>query len=304
MSDTPDGPLIQAPDGTLSEDTLCIRCGYNLRGLTPDKVCPECFTPIAGSLHGNMLAFADADWLKRLHKGTVLKLWSIALGIVGGIVGVIITLRLRATPELMVLFSLPAGLLGLWAAFLITAQEPRIAIEEDPITLRKVVRACAVLGVIRQLIGQGGTNLSGLLPAPLLIVLTATLGAVTLVGVAAEFVYFRRFARRMPDDKLARSTTIVMWGFMVSLVLVTIGAIADWATGALSGAAAPGGVGVIATFAPLCVGSVGLLLFGLGYVVLLTSYKNAFAKAVAGSRELAVDGQPLAQGLDARPPGI
>ena len=50
-------------------DPLCVHCGYNLRGLSTDRKCPECGTPIAKSLRGDLLSSADPDWLRRLHRG-------------------------------------------------------------------------------------------------------------------------------------------------------------------------------------------------------------------------------------------
>ena len=34
----------------VSPEATCMRCGYSLRGLTMDKHCPECGTPIWGSV--------------------------------------------------------------------------------------------------------------------------------------------------------------------------------------------------------------------------------------------------------------
>jgi uncharacterized repeat protein (TIGR04138 family) len=62
--DLPGGPL----DLTLHSDLTCLRCQYNLRGLTPGHRCPECGLPILRSLlevlrHGMPSA---ADDLARL----------------------------------------------------------------------------------------------------------------------------------------------------------------------------------------------------------------------------------------------
>ncbi len=60
---------------SITEDLKCIGCGYNLRGLTPEKVCPECATPIRQSLVRNLLRFADPSWLSKIRLGTALILF-------------------------------------------------------------------------------------------------------------------------------------------------------------------------------------------------------------------------------------
>jgi hypothetical protein len=51
------GPDSSAPSGrtpelTVEQDTPCVGCGYNLRTLRIDAICPECATPISFSLPG------------------------------------------------------------------------------------------------------------------------------------------------------------------------------------------------------------------------------------------------------------
>ena len=70
---------------TITEDFFCTRCGYNLRGLTLDRLCPECAAPVARSIHGRLLKYADPDWMDRLRFGTVLMLWNLLIGLVTGV---------------------------------------------------------------------------------------------------------------------------------------------------------------------------------------------------------------------------
>src|SRR5271170_2025196 len=37
-------------DAPLTEDILCMRCGYNLRTRRPSEICPECALPVAPSI--------------------------------------------------------------------------------------------------------------------------------------------------------------------------------------------------------------------------------------------------------------
>ncbi|MFH0983023.1 MAG: hypothetical protein V2A79_16005 [Planctomycetota bacterium] len=131
----------------------CAACGYNLRGLTLVKVCPECGSPITRSVFGNQLRYSEPGWVEKLRRGAALLRWSIVASILLGLVAVAVAAIFRKAtgggglryfqvfPFLVVLVPAVMGLAG---AFLITAQEPRIALTEDPVTLGKVVRYCAL----------------------------------------------------------------------------------------------------------------------------------------------------------------
>jgi ribosomal protein L37E len=47
----------------------CIRCGYNLHGLTMGGTCPECGTPVARTLDGNVLRYSSPEYLNKLQRG-------------------------------------------------------------------------------------------------------------------------------------------------------------------------------------------------------------------------------------------
>lgn len=56
-------------ESTVSHDQLCMQCGYNLRGLPRTGACPECGHPVAMSLQGDWLRFAERSWLHRVARG-------------------------------------------------------------------------------------------------------------------------------------------------------------------------------------------------------------------------------------------
>ena len=55
MSLSPD--LLRAAPAlpALASDLACRKCGYHLRGLPTNGMCPECGTPVAISLRGPLL---------------------------------------------------------------------------------------------------------------------------------------------------------------------------------------------------------------------------------------------------------
>ena len=308
----------------ISKDLSCSHCGYNLRGLTTDKLCPECGTPIARSIHGNLLRFADPGWLKKLRLGTNLQLWNILIMLVlSACVGGLTGFGGGLPSAVALMLQLIGSGLGLAATFLITTQEPRIALQEDTVTLRKLIRYCAVSGVVGEVLSEGPTGLA----LPLAGWIAA--GALALAGVVAEFgelLYYRRFARRIPNEKLARSTSVVLWGLPASILLMLVSgvAFAIWVQPAIGGAGLAMGTGLnapiqvtVVTTAPpasgppasagapaptvpapvtvpqgpgfyagmgfICLGGLGIAIFGIWYVVLLFRYSGAFKRALAES---------------------
>lgn len=280
MSDVPTAVAVAA--GTMvGDDTPCARCGYNLRGLTTDRSCPECNTPILQSIQGNLLCFADPDWLEKLRLGMTVKLWNIVLVIIGSIV-VAVLIAVGLPPVFQFLFSLAAASVGLWAAFLITTQEPRVSLAEDPVSLRRVVRGCAILGLVGEILQHtGAVSAHG----SALIVVGVTLGGLTIiVSYFGEFIYLRRFARRIPNDGLARSTTFVMWGTLAAMASAGFCLLAVAIVSGASGGGAGEALGLMGAGVFGCGGAVALLVFGVWYIRLLLQYREAFAAAARQSR--------------------
>jgi Tfp pilus assembly protein PilF len=281
----------------IAADTACAGDGYNLRGLTADHPCPECGGPASRSLHGSLLKSADPAWLRRLRIGLLLIIATIlaelavtltddGLGLLGGLSPLATT----------VVFLLGAAL-GLAAVLLITAPEPRSSLSEDPVTLRRVIRACALADVAGSVLLAVGSFLT---VRPMFCTVVWLL---MLVGVAAsfgQFVYLRRFARRIPNPLLAKATTAVMWGLVLaysaSYALCLIDAVTG-STSAISGH--PSGVSVTESLSSTLAAPVlvGLLVFGIAYVVLLISYGINFSRVCDQARRQAQTGLP------ATPPG-
>lgn len=311
MSDTP-----LAEHAAFDRDIACIFCGYNLRGLLPTGRCPECGSNITDSIRGDLLKFADPTWLDKLRFGTSLKLWNILLAMVVGILGAILAFA-TGLISFIAVFSLLAGAIGLWATFLITAQEPRISLQEDPVTLRKVIRFCALAAFVGTIIQQAVTIGRGLAFGQvdtLIVCVGAVIGLAGVVVMFGEIVYYRRFALRIPDARLARSTRILLWAMPISLGLVAISAAIATFVGGWSLIATPGvsptgssksGISAMVTTsgaavrtsaspattlaygAVACVFSVAYLVFFIWYVVLLFRYHAAFRQAAAESRTMA-----------------
>src|SRR5438876_719044 len=71
-------PALVDADGRVCVDAVCLGCGYNLRTLPEDAVCPECAQPVRRSLVGEQLTFAAPHWVRRLARGATLMLITVA----------------------------------------------------------------------------------------------------------------------------------------------------------------------------------------------------------------------------------
>lgn len=291
--------VLTSADGALEKDMFCSRCGYNLRGLTLEGLCPECGSPVSRSVHGNLLRFAHPEWINKLRKGIAVKLWGMLIGLgIGVIAGISVVLAMP--PVIISIVSLVGGLFGLWATFLITTPEPMIGVDEDPVTVRKVIRFAALLGFLGGQIQQasqgGAVNIGGGTISIGLIWIGTIFTLCGLVAMFGEFIYLRRFAKRIPDESLASSTTTVMWGFGITMILLVlfgivmvIKGLAAARTGATSGIPTTGPgylmIGVI-LFGGIC-----MLVFGIWYLILLFRYHRVFKTTRDEALQLAVVGQ-------------
>ncbi|MFH0983024.1 MAG: hypothetical protein V2A79_16010 [Planctomycetota bacterium] len=132
--------------------------------------------------------------------------------------------------------------------------------------------------------------------------------AAGFVGFLGQFVYFRRFALRIPDERLAQSTRTVMWGFLVSYAVMVLGgaimgATGFWGTGPGGGAGVrPGGLpspGMIGGGMALCVAGVAALVFACWTYRLLLKYTKAFEEAAVLAWEFAQQHLPPAPAMPA-----
>jgi len=64
--------MSDSTDWAIDVDRACATCGYNLRGLQPAGVCPECGSLVSESLGNEALEWRDEWWVKRLRAGCVL----------------------------------------------------------------------------------------------------------------------------------------------------------------------------------------------------------------------------------------
>lgn len=265
---------LRDPQGVLALDHECRKCSYNLRGLHCDGRCPECGTPIGLSLQGDLLRFADPDWVDKVALGLKIILWMILFATVAAILGG--ALSHAVSPVLAPVIHFLASLISFYGVWFITEPDPS-GIGEDPsITARKVIRVTLVVGLVSALLQiiAAAETFSGVVTFVLggLILLA---GIVALIGVFATFVYYEKLARRIPDDRLAVRARFLKWAYTIVLAVMAVaGGLMGLAT-AVGGSVGPG-FGVLACLMlPVLL---GLIVFGVMTIFMLLKLRRAVAE--------------------------
>lgn len=275
--------------GRLSAEVTCRQCGYNLNGLSPTGMCPECGLEIGKSLQTDRLSFADPRWVDTLAKGAKLLAWWLVLSIllsmvVGGVLGAVSA----NNPQAQAIGERAFGLLGmiitLAAVWWLTTPEPR-EWEQEASTSRTLARYGYVAALVFSLLAMAALAASPIAAG----VGNLLSGLCSLVGIFALFVYLRRLALRIPDESLAKQTRTVMWGLVITMGIGIVALFIVALTIGFGSQGSPGG-GVFPTGpaagvgAVACVLSVVVLVFGIWAIVLAFQYSSRFRRAAEMAR--------------------
>lgn len=241
------------PDGTPlkpGETHTCRMCGYALAGLGADGNCPECLTPVARSLRGNMLEYADPHYLKRLRLGVAIVffgtiadiLWFVSLPVLFNLTTGTNPAISIATASFGTLFIDFAGaiitLVGWW---MLTAPDPSLQDIAADIRARRALRALLIFIAFGSITSIIVYSVPVLAKSPFAAVagtlqfnsntvwsqglLTAlALRVLLLLAKVARFfvsiIYLRAIAERIPSLRLRTFSGRLLW--LVPL-LATVG---------------------------------------------------------------------------------
>ena len=159
-------PVIEGP-------RACVKCGYSITGLFTNGHCPECGTPVAESLRGDLLQHAGKDYLRTIltgHSWVLNGVLAIIVVQVATMLGSITAaMRGATTPprEFTAILSLVGLAVSVWI-FLgyvkLTEPDPQFTGLERPDTARQLVRLSAIVTIIVGVIASVlylSTSLSG-----------------------------------------------------------------------------------------------------------------------------------------------
>jgi hypothetical protein len=261
--------------GRIARDVRCIHCGYNLRSLLAEQVCPECNLPVRESLRGDLLQFSDPAWLARLISGMGWIVFACILSMAQdwGLPGIIPWLRLSGRSVILVVFRAfevaigSAQVVGVWK---ITSQEPRPLDAQRWPGLRTIARSLLVAAIAIDLsravlmtLAIKWIILLGIGPLlrmdPILRIVT---GMISAAGWIMLFVYLVRLARRLPARGLVRLTWVACVLATVSNCLLIFREILNfWANSTTSSGTATSIVATLTWLSPISfLGSAGASL--------------------------------------------
>lgn len=274
--------------GLIEQDIDCRKCAYNLRGLSPETRCPECGTSVGWSIHGDFLRYSDPVWVKQLAKGAWWLIISAFVFIFAKVVGGVIDSLLGndIVSNFMGILQSMIGLVGIWK---ITMPDPGKPVQSSPWNVRRLTRGMAFAGffglVIAFFLSDAASSMSLAVTVTLAIV-TGFLMLAGVIGTLLMFLLMRRIALRIPDDRLAQRTKVVMIGFVtcsglfVGVILAAIVfSVSSFGTAITS--ASVEGIPALLLLICGCGALIGLLVFGIWWIILLFGYRRALDTAAA-----------------------
>lgn len=231
------------PATAISGHFQCIQCGYQLAGLSPQGVCPECGTPVAESIKGDGLAFASVAYLRTIARGLSMVRWAVLLTVcvfIGVLmVNVFFWANLAswwAAVGARLVYLLPLGLNAVgW--YMLTGNDPMLPAERDTIS-RPIARYSALAIVLVWAVRTAFAPL----PTAMASAVEFAMPALVVGHVVAAGLFLRHMALRAPRRLIAmRAKRVAFAGVLLAVLLGTgIGLNAAGLTGP-RGPVGPGG---------------------------------------------------------------
>src|SRR5882724_1520122 len=135
-------------NGIVTEDVLCRKCAYNVRGLHQNGKCPECGTPVGLSIRGNLLCYSDPAWVDKLSRGVDLILWGLLAAVVASVAGSIVVMSLGTKAQILAqIIGVGASVVGFIGAWLLTSPDPGTEEPSQMVNARKIVRFALVFAM-------------------------------------------------------------------------------------------------------------------------------------------------------------
>lgn len=247
----------------LDADTPCVRCGYNVRGLTEEQACPECGLGVGRSVRlGAELGQSRPAWLRGLARAA----W-LLLGVHLGLVAVVLAgATLMEISYLVVIgLAVTVAVAHPVAAWLLSRPENPHARPQPDWLLRNTLRLFSLspLLIAVGLVASWWLNRGG----PFLVALGVG-GVLYIPCPLLEFILLRRLAWRLFDDGLAEHAAIVGWGYSLSLLV----------SPAVGVVPTHSGRGDTELWVLLAI-TVAILLFWIWACILLVVFVHAFSRA-------------------------
>jgi len=213
---------------------MCLRCGYDLYGLTPSGVCPECGLSIAESLERRRLGLSSPSYLSTLRSGALLTMAALACFILSGFVRwqLLSSLFTIGTQKFFVGIDAAAGALLVAGIWMLTIDDPGLHQKDQARSNKRAMRfaAAGLLGIsileffvavrIPLPVPAPGTPTANSLFA-FALHMGIALGSLAcwLILATGLVNYTRWLAVRVPDRRLLAMTRTMSWMLPVVFVV-------------------------------------------------------------------------------------
>jgi hypothetical protein len=278
-SASPTSPLI------VTDDIPCRKCSYNLRTQPTSGQCPECGTPVAVSIFGNLLRFSDPAWVTTLGNGARYILVGIFIiiavvfcgAIAGGIAGATNPANMRSLQAVIQLLSLGGSILMLIGSWLLTEPDPSGIGENEYGTARKVIRITLLIQLAS--VPLNFASQATVLPPAgrqLILAVSGLVSIVGIVGLIAQLQYLGKLAIRIPDESLATRANFLKfalcgtYGFMI-----LIGIVGGLMISALGGGRPNNGL-IVTVGCGAGLFGLAALVFGVMYLFMVDRFRRRF----------------------------
>ena len=221
------------PDATIEHQTMCLRCGYELRGLDASGLCPECGFSIAESLERRRLGLSSPAYLSSLRTGALLTIASLIVFVFSGIARSLLFRSFFAvgTQQHFVSLDILASSLLIAGVWMLTIDDPGLH-EKDQARPNKRAMRFAAIGLLVLSFAEFLVAMRVPIPMPGPRALTTTslfaIGiqvggalwslACWLILATGLVNYTRWLAVRVPDRRLLAAAQTMSWLLPTALV--------------------------------------------------------------------------------------
>jgi hypothetical protein len=241
-------PSATAEPLAIELDIPCSRCGYILRGLKTDAVCPECTAPITRSVVNNRLDACDPRYVRALHVGSLVTSLALAAQLLctSAVMLPLIFFALfwRSGPPpnwfqataWFTMFILPgfAAGGGLAGWFFLPMPDPAMVGPPADPSWRRVLRIVLLIEAVcwLVLVGFGLLNVLSSIPPGVYVPIAAATGltapfAILIHAVIAAF-YFRAISPRLNTEFTDAICSWHHWAAAASTFMILLCFLAFW----------------------------------------------------------------------------
>lgn len=210
---------------------ICMRCGYELRGLLPSSVCPECAYPIIDSLQRRRLGLSSSSYLALLRSGSLLSALALVIFIIAGLAGwpVLANLFSFGSQASFRLFDLAGAAVLLAGIWMLTIDDPGLHPCDQARPNKRAMRGASIglvvfnifVALLWMRIPIAPPRAAGAMPLLhiLLPVGSALIQLALWLTLATGLVnYARWLAVRVPDERLFRMAATLNWLLPCALI--------------------------------------------------------------------------------------